>query len=249
MMADLMRSEWIKLRTVRVHFVLAIIAVAFPVLVVGLTALFVAKPLEVSDELGEYVAGTMIITTMLAGVISALNLTGEFANGTIRATFAAAPQRSLVLLAKAAVTAITTVVVTTVVMLLTFALGSAILNARDASVETGGGQRLALIGVVVLALLVALFGFGLGLLIRNSPATVAVLILWPLLLESLLRGLLTAIGLDDPSPWLPYQSAFQLVSATIGSEDPSRMHGALYFGGVVVALLGIGIAVNNRRDA
>ena len=37
-MINVLRSEWIKLRTVRMNFVLAIIALAFPVIVVVLTA-------------------------------------------------------------------------------------------------------------------------------------------------------------------------------------------------------------------
>ena len=38
------RSEWLKLRTVRVHFVLLILAVAFPVVVTVLVCLFGDNP-------------------------------------------------------------------------------------------------------------------------------------------------------------------------------------------------------------
>ena len=43
----------------------------------------------------------------------------------------------------------------------------------------------ALIGVVLLAVGLTLLGYGLGLLIRNSAATICLLLLWPLIAEGL----------------------------------------------------------------
>jgi hypothetical protein len=47
-----------------------------------------------------------------------------------------------------------------------------------------------LVSAVILSVLVTWFGFGVGLLIRNSPTTVSLLLLWPLL-----RLLLILLGL------------------------------------------------------
>ena len=69
-----------------------------------------------------------------------------------------------------------------------------------------------LLVLVVLALLVTWFGFGLGLIIRNSPATVSILLLWPLLIEGLLRVVFGLIGWDGLSDWLPYQAAIEAVT-------------------------------------
>ena len=97
-MINTLRSEWIKLRTVRMNCVLFIIAVAFPVVVCVLVGLAAATStdLTVSDVAG-LVTGTSVVTALLLGVVGAVSITAEFAYGTIRPTFAATPRRMRVL--------------------------------------------------------------------------------------------------------------------------------------------------------
>ena len=61
------------------------------------------------------------------------------------------------------------------VVVLCFGIGSGLLTAGTATSRSATSTRReqALIGVVLFAAIVALLGFGLGLLIRNSPAAVA----------------------------------------------------------------------------
>ena len=248
-MIDLLRSEWIKVRTVRVNYVLGIIAAAFPIVVIGLIAALSSDERSTADDLVGAVTGTMVLTSLLLGVIGALNLTSEYSHNTIRATFAAAPQRIRVLIAKALVTLASTMIAAAVIEAITFLVGSVILSSRDADVTLDGSDKAAMIGAVLLAGLLALLGYGLGLLIRNSPATVTILILWPLLLENIARGVLSAAGVEDGTPWLPYQSAILMANPDLSDSDPSRLHGGLYLGAVVLTLIIIGLAVNKRRDA
>ncbi|MEO6126043.1 MAG: ABC transporter permease [Ilumatobacteraceae bacterium] len=244
-----MRSEWIKVRTVRVNYVLGMIAGAFPIIVVALIAALTSDEQDVARNLVGAVTGTMVLTSLLLGVIGALNLTSEFSHNTIRATFAAAPQRIRVLLAKAIVTLVSTLVIAAIIEFVTYLVGSLIISSRNADVVLDGSDKAALIGAVVLAGLLSMLGFGLGLLIRNSPATITLLILWPLLLESILQGVLRAAGVEDPTPWLPYTSAILMANPDLNSSDPSRLHGGLYLGSVVIGLIIVGLAVNKRRDA
>ena len=65
--------------------------------------------------------------------------------------------------------------------------------------------------MIVLAGLLALFGYGLGLLLRNGPGAVSIIILWPLLIEGILSGVLSVAGVEDPERFMPYGSAFALV--------------------------------------
>jgi ABC-2 type transport system permease protein len=116
-------------------------------------------------------------------------------------------------------------------------------------VHISGSDRAAMLGVVVLTGMLSLLGYGLGLLIRNSAATVAVLVLWPLLLEGIVGALLRVAGVNNPRPWLPYQSALGIANPDIGVGDPPRLRAGLFLGAVVVALAVIGILVNDRRDA
>ena len=248
-MIDQLRSEWIKIRTVRVNFVLALIAAVFPLIVVGLVALLSKDEQRAAGDLVESVTATLVLTALLLGVIGALNLTGEYSHQTIRTTFAATPQRSRVLIAKAVVTVVATLIFAAIVEFVTYLAGSVILSGRDAEVTLAGSDKAAMAGAVVLAGLLSLLGYGLGLIIRNSPATVAVLILWPLLLENIARAVLAAAGIENQTPWLPYQSAISMANPDLGSGDPSRLQGGLYLGAVVLVLVLIGLFVNEHRDA
>jgi ABC-2 type transport system permease protein len=111
----------------------------------------------------------------------------------------------------------------------------------------------SLISIVALAVIVSWFGFGLGLLIRNSPATVTIFLLWPLLIENLIGLVLSLIGGDGATKWLPYSAG---ISATVADDesgvDPDilgRPNGLLYFGGVALVLVALGAWSDGRRDA
>lgn len=252
-MIDTLRSEWIKLRTVRMNAVLAIIAVAFPLVITVLTAVLIdADDMDARDLVG-LVTGTSIVTGMLLGVIGAAGITSEFGFGTIRPTFAATPKRSQVLVAKAVLTVVVGLVVEAAMVALCFGIGSAVLNGRGGSVRfaDAGDARWALLGIVVFAGIVSLLGFGLGMLIRSTPAAISVLILWPLVGESLVGGLLFAAGVEDGFKWLPYNAGINLGSPETGagSESLGRVWGGLYFFAVTAVITVLGALSTSKRDA
>ncbi len=249
-MTDLIRSEWIKFHTVRVTYVLSIIAGVFPLVVVVLvTALSGFPELRSGTDLVSIITATMVLTALLMGVVSALSLTSEYSHGTIRSTFAAVPKRNNVLIIKGAVAVVVSMVFVIIVMLVSLGIGLAIFNGRGAHMSFNGDSRAALVGLIVLSGLLSLLGYGLGLIIRNSAATVTILVLWPLLLENIVRLVLGAANVQNPTMWLPYQSAIVMTATERGQDDPSRLQGGLYLGAVVLALITIGIIINERRDA
>jgi ABC-2 type transport system permease protein len=110
--------------------------------------------------------------------------------------------------------------------------------------------RAALIGIVVFAVIVSLLGLGLGMIIRNTPAAVAVLILWPLVVENIISLILSAAGVDHPQKFLPYISGFGLGDPNLASSDSlSRVAGGIYFAAVTTAVALIGALITARRDA
>jgi ABC-2 type transport system permease protein len=250
---SVMRSEWIKLRTIRMNWVLAIIAIAFPVIVGVLTTSLQGVGHINSKDLVDRVTGTSVVTALLLGVIGASSITGEFGFGTIRPTFAATPRRTKVIVAKAAVTTLLALVVEAVVVGLTYGISAAIASGRHhpVSLDDVSGGKAAMIGVVVFAGIVSLLGYGLGLLIRNTPATIAILLVWPLVVENLIVGLLGAAGIKHPVKFLPYLSGIQLGNpdAGIDKDLPSRIPAGLYFGAVTLVILLLGAALTERRDA
>ncbi|MFN8023967.1 MAG: ABC transporter permease subunit [Acidimicrobiales bacterium] len=252
-MISTLRSEWIKLVTVRMNAVLAIIAIAFPLVITVLTTVLIDPDDMTAGDLVGLVTGTSVVTGMLLGVIGAAGITGEFGFGTIRPTFAATPKRSRVIVAKAVITVVVGAVVEAVMVAVCFGVGSAVLGSRDGDISLsdadGGGS--ALVGIVCFAAIVSLLGFGLGMLIRSTPASVAVLILWPLVGESLIGALLTAAGVENAFKWLPYQAGFNLGNPDAGqaSDSLGRWTGGLYFLVVTLVVTGLGAWSTSRRDA
>jgi ABC-2 type transport system permease protein len=253
-MINALRSEWIKLRSVRMNLVLCIIAVALPLLVSILTSALVnANDLD-TQSLAGTITATSVITALLLGVIGVVSIGGEFSHGTIRPTFAATPRRSRVLIAKGVITAGAALLVEGAVVVLAYGVSSAIASSRGASISLADHPeaRNGLIGIVVFAVIVSLLGFALGLLIRNMPSAIAVLILWPLLIESIIGGLLTAAGVEHAFKWLPFQAGVQLGNPDDGSGGGdllARVPAGLYFAAVTLVVAVVGASFTNRRDA
>jgi ABC-2 type transport system permease protein len=251
-MIDTIVSEWVKLRTVRVHAVLALIAVAFPLLIVVLVAVLSGDPADIGgDGLVNLIVGTSIVSAMLFGTISAISLTGDFGNGTIRPTFAATPNHLRVFLAKLAVNTGASGVAAVALVTLCWLVGALVLSQRDASVSLSveDGSLGSLIALVVLVMLISWLAFGLGLVMRNSPATVSLLLLWPLLAEGLVGGVFIVAGADGLARWLPFQSVFAAVIADTGDDTLGRPLAFVWFGFVALVIVGIGVALDRRRDA
>lgn len=242
-------AEWIKLRTVTVHWILAVIALAFPLVVTILVAVFVDGFFS-SDDLASLVTGLSIVSAMLLGALSVISITSEFSHSTIRPTYAATPHRLRVLTAKVLTNSVVIGLLMTVIQFLAWAIASSILSGRDKPVSIGDDQVLAsLFSMIVLAVIVSWFGFGLGMIIRNSPATVTIFLLWPLLIENLIGLVLVLLGGDGATKWLPYSAG---IAATVAEDDANvlgRPWGLIYFAAVALALVAIGAALDERRDA
>ncbi len=240
------RSEWIKLTTITVTWVLVICAVAFPLVVSILTAVLAED--VTGETLAGAITGTTVVTAMLFGVVAAVGITGEYANHTIRPTFAAMPDRWRPLLAKPIVTAGAAAVLTTLIVVVGWFGGR--LAAGESASEDLEGTGAALFGVVLLAIGLTLLGYGLGLLIRNTAASICVLLLWPLIAEGLIAALLSGVGAEGAAKWLPYSAGIQMAVVDIGDEDVlGRVTGGVYFFAWVLAILVFGLITAKRRDA
>ena len=245
-MIDAIRSEWIKLSTVSVTWVLAIIALAFPLVVTILTAVF-AEDVFSGQDLAGLVAGLTIVSAMLLAVVAAIAVTSEFGHGTIRPTFAALPDRIRPLLAKPIVQVAVTLALTVATVVSCWILG-AVLSGDSPSL--GDGTALpALVGVVALAVGLTLLGYGLGLLIRNSPAAICILLLWPLIAEGLIAGLLSAAGAEGAVKFLPYSAGFNMALTDTDPDSFGRVVGGLYFFAWVIVIGVLGVVSARRRDA
>jgi len=251
---NVLRSEWIKLRTVKMNWILGGIALAFPLLVTLLTAYFSGDDEGVdARSLVELLTGTSVVATLLCGVIAAASITSEFGFGTIRPTFAAVPRRLRVIVGKGIVAVCAAMVLVTIVVLIGVFVGRPLAEGQGATIDFDrySGIVPALLGTILLAGLMSLAGYGLGLLTRSTPAAISILIVWPLIAEGLIGGLIGVItGWDSVIEWMPFQSGIRLVFVEyLDVGGPSRVVSGLYFGGVAALLAAVGGWAVNRRDA
>lgn len=198
------QMEWLKLRSVRstwwtlLVFAAGMIGLAILVMTHQHWATMSPPDRASFDPTNDSYAG-LAIGQLALGVLGVLAVTSEFSSGMIRATFAAAPRRPLVLAAKAAVVAAVTLVAGEILAFVAFGLGEAVLKspAPHASLGQPGVLRAVLMAGVYPAL-IALIGLGLGALIRHTAgaisAVVGILFVLPLILLPLGESIQNSIG-------------------------------------------------------
>lgn len=173
----LARMEWIKLRGLRSTWCVLALAVAASV---GIAV--AARPGGSSSAISSslFVNSALIgvlVGVLLSGVLGVLVMTGEYTSGTILATLAAAPGRSLVLAAKAGVYGALALITGETAAFLSFS-ASRMAAGRGIPAPTLGEagvlQAVALTGAGLS--LIGLVGLGLGTIIRHTPAAIAVLV-------------------------------------------------------------------------
>ena len=249
-MIALIRSEWLKLRTVRSNITMTCFAVALPLAITLLTMAF--KNIDSIDDrtVSAVLLGSGSLSVLLFGIIGVLAITQEYSQGTIRLTLAANPRRTRVFVAKGIVLAILSGGLTAFIIFVGNFAGEAILESRDAIGKLSNDKMgQAYLGMIVLSILVSLLGMAIGTLTRNPPSAVTVLVLWPLLLESLIGGLLSVIINDQIFKWLPFRTGLTALQLEDSDMDFGRWGSVGYFGLWILALSLFAHTVFKRRDA
>jgi len=249
-MIALIRSEWIKLRTVRSNITMSCFAVVLPLLITLLTMAF--RNIDSVDErsVSAVLLGSGSLSVLLFGIIGVLAITQEYSQGTIRLTLAANPRRTRVFVAKGIVLAILSGGLTALIILVGNTAGEAILDSRGAIGKLSNDKMgQAYLGMIALSILVSLLGMAIGTLTRNPPSAVTVLVLWPLLLESLIGGLLSVIINDEIFKWMPFQTGLIALQLEDSDMDFGRWGSLGYFGLWILGLSLFAHLVFKRRDA
>ncbi len=194
------KSEWIKLRSLRSTFWSFLTAGAF---VIGLGLLFAsveAHNLNGANTIGPGFDVTQVtlrgafLAQLAIGVLGVMAVTGEYSTGMIRATMSAVPRRLPVLWAKLAVFAATVFVLMGISVLIAFEIGQAVLaNTHHSATLSSPGALRAVIGTALYLSVLALLAIGLGFLIRNTAGAIAalfgLLLVLPILAASAARYL------------------------------------------------------------
>jgi ABC-2 type transport system permease protein len=253
------RSEWIKLRSLRSTWYSLLAAV---VIIVGLGTLFSAVHTHRVDQGGgpggralgldatQISLRGVFLAQLAIGVLGVLVITGEYSTGMIRSSLAAVAHRQPVLVAKALVFAIVVFVVSLAATLSGFLLGQQAQAGThaQASLSTPGAER-AIFGGALYLTLIGLMAVGLGFLIRNTAGAIATLFGIVLVLPLLTNALPTPYS-TDVAKYLPLNAGTQILTTI--NPDPSMLGPwagigitALY---ALIALVA-GAVMLKRRDA
>ncbi|MFE6398557.1 ABC-2 transporter permease [Streptomyces alboflavus] len=114
-----------------------------------------------------------IVSLMIAGVVGALTVCGEYAAATVTSTFTAVPRRGRVLLAKAVLLAVLLYGVAFVSCTVAYLLGGAIL---EDGAYARGEPLPALFGIAALFAVVGVLGLAIGTLLRASVGSVTTVV-------------------------------------------------------------------------
>lgn len=244
------RSEWIKLRTVRSNVTTAIVAVLIPLAISLLSVTFMGENNIDSGTLPGFIVGSGSVAVLLIGVIGVLCVTQEYSQGTIRLTLAATPSRPRVYLAKAVVVALLGAALTGLVVLIGNVVGSAIIDARDVpALDSNPDAAPAFLAMILMGAVVAVLGMAIGALTRNPPSAITTLVLWPLLVEGIVGGLLSLAFDDDVARWMPFQSGLNSMFLELPEDGFGRWGSLGYFAAWVLFVSLIAERSLKRRDA
>ena len=246
-----LRSEWIKLRSLRSTTLTLAAGLAAIVGMAVFVALIRNRQWETMSALQrqsvsvsyDVHVGGRFIGQLLIGVVGVLVVTGEYATGMIRATLAAVPRRLPVLTAKLTLLTLLLASTTLVAAFAAWFAGSALMSAHwQASLSDPGVLR-AVVGQAVVLTAVALLGASLGFLLRNTAAAIATLFGIVLVLP-VVGELWTSVA-----PYLPSNA---LESVALARPDPEALSpgaGLLLFAGFTALVLAGGVWTLLRKDA
>ncbi|MCU1393547.1 MAG: hypothetical protein JWM34_1975 [Ilumatobacteraceae bacterium] len=243
------RSEWIKLRSLRSTPAIIAATVVIGVLLSWILATFVKTDPDthLRFTIGQTFIFSTWLTTVLATVMGTLLFTSEVQHGILATAVAAQPARWVIVAAKALVGAGLGLAMGIAGMAAGF--GGAVVGGLRAG-DTSGASATALWGLL-LTTLAPVFGLGVGLIIRHSAAATTTLLVWALVVENLIKG----FAPPTLSRFLPFSAATGMLgiktagdSARTTAAALSRPQDALLFCAYTLAVVAIGTALLGRRD-
>jgi ABC-type transport system involved in multi-copper enzyme maturation permease subunit len=259
------RSEFTKLLSTRLWWVLAIIMIGYIALVSGgAAALFGGlgptvtrgPAIDLSTLPSLVYSFATSLGYVFAVLLGALAVTSEFRHKTLTPTFLAVPRRGRVLTAKLITLLIAGAVFGVLALIAAVGAGAAALAAVGIDPQLGDGDTWGLVARSVLAMaLWAAIGTGLGFLVPSQVASIVIVLAFTQFVEPILRA---ASGIAEWTAeigkFLPGSASDALVGASFYSlVSPSSQSLSWWQGGLVLVVIaavatGIGWFTSWRRD-
>lgn len=256
--SNVIKSELVKLRTVRSTYWTYLVAIAATV---GLGLLFSwgstyaysqgeLPPEVVWDSAGTALSG-IFLSQLATAILGVMFVTSEYTSGMIRSTFSAVPKRMPVLIAKIVALAVVTFVLMLIAAFAVFFLSVPIFASEDLETTIGApGVLRAVVGCALYLAVVALLGMALGLIVRSTAGAVAIVVgllfVLPILVSLPFLPLSVSANLTK---WLPGTAGQSIVQV---EQQPNLLPVWAGFGvfcAYVAILMAIGGYTMMRRDA
>ena len=261
-----LRSEWIKLRSLRStvwSYVILVVLALGMALLMSLSFVSGGGPAGEADAAAlssEAQAGLLVQAStfgaffgqLVVAVLGVLVISGEYSTGMIRSTLAAVPTRLPALTAKAVVLFAVTFVMATISAVGAFFVASAVFAGSDIEANLlDADVILPILGSALYLGLVALFALGVGTMLRSSAGGIAtvvgVLLVLPLVLQ-----MIPADWVADVLPYVLSTAGvgmFSDTSASAGAEATPFWENLLIVLGWVGASVAGAAVLLKRRDA
>jgi len=244
-----LRSEWIKFRSIRSNPAILVLTA-----IIGVAMSLVLATLVKTDPYTNEaftIADTFIVSTwfsaILATITGVLLFTSEVQHGTLANAIAAQPARWVTVGAKVALAAGFGLVMVATGMI--GGLGGAVLGGLETGNTTG--VAMTVLWGLLLPSLAAVFGLGVGMIIRHSAAAISMLLVWTFVVENIIRS----VAPTSLSRLLPFSAANGLLGLRSAGDTLATLAAALsrpqddlVFAGYSVAALIAGTVLLYRRD-
>jgi ABC-2 type transport system permease protein len=255
-----LQSEWTKFRSLRSSWITLGISMSLVLVIstlMGMAMRSKAQPADLAQAVDVGLIGFSLAALVL-GVLGALQVSGEYATGMIRASMTTVPPRLPVLFAKAAVVAVVTSISMVITSLGAFFLSQSFLGSAYSTSLGDPGVLRAVLGNAGFVTAVAVIAVGLAALIRSTAGTITALAAALFVIPPLMMAVPKSIS-QHITPYLPSSAGASLYSTNPdtaislfgGAPGPNALSSA---GGAALLLvyvavaLGLGALALKRRD-
>lgn len=169
----LVRSEWIKVRSVVSTWVTAALTVSITVLLGAGLAIGYSQTPEMAEQAKHMIAAGSAFGHLVVAVLGALVITGEYGSGQIRSSLAAAPRRTRLMAAKVLVVSALAFLLGAFSVLLSWAVSAPFMGEHAGSLADAHylgyvwGTGLSFVVITVMSL-------ALGYLLRSTAGAITV---------------------------------------------------------------------------
>ena len=244
-MSALLAAELLKLRTTRAWMgytaALVVLAAIVSAGYTGTVELF-----DAADDLSADIVSAATIAGLIALLVGIVVVTAEWRHGTMTRTLLVTPRRARVLTAKELIGLFIGALAAVIAIVVVLAVAIVILWRRDASFDFDTDVALRMAQVVIASALWGAIGVGVGALLKGQTFAIVAAILWFVLVEGLVVGLLGLADLEGVRDFLPGSALGALDGSVENQLSPAV--GGLVGVGYAVAFAGLGYLRFSRSD-